>query len=215
MMPGLNYKEASTFHVEHKWKCSSNHTTNSTSVTLSKTQSSIEERFPTTKTTAQLSSSGMGDLGHDRSKLLARGRFQLSCGEDTSRTSRQKETSSNKIQIFLHSLCLLQEEKNKCTRGEDELASVMVGKNENESTRVSNSQLSIPDVNEGAWKHTNTTHSLAYVQNHTKKEQKHIKLGGKMVDERGYWVHIQRLKILSFSSLHSSHFLPVYLCSFL
>lgn len=114
-------------------------------------------------TTVQLSSSGMGDSGHNRSKLLARGRFQLSCGEDTSRTSGQKETASNKIQIFLHSLCLHLEEKNKCTRGEDELASVSVGKNENESTRESNSQLSIPDVSEGAWKHTNITHSLACV----------------------------------------------------
>lgn len=154
--------------MEHEWKCYSNHTTNSSPMTL-KTHRSIEERFPTTKTTAQLSYSGMGDLGHDRSKLLARGRFQLSCGEDTSRTSRQKETASNKIQIFLHSLCLHREEKNKCTRGEDELASVIVGKNENESTRESNSQLSIPDVSEGAWKHTNTTHSLACVQNHTQK----------------------------------------------
>lgn len=169
MMPGHNYKEASTFLVEHKWKCSFNHTTNSSLVTFSKTQRSIEERFPTTTTTAQLSSSGMGDLGHDRSKLLARGRFQLSCGEDASRTSRQKETPSNKIQIFLHSLCLHREEKNKCTRGEDELASVIVGKNENESTRESNSQLSIPDVNERAWKHTNTTHSLACVQTHIQK----------------------------------------------
>lgn len=157
MLTGHNYKAASTFLMGHEWKCSSNHTTNSSPVT----QRSIEERFLTT--TVQQSFSGMGDSGHGRSKLLARGRFQLSCGEDTSRTSGQKETASNKIQIFLHSLCLHLEKKNKCTHGEDELASVVVGKNENESTRESNSQLSIPDVSEGAWKHTNITHSLACV----------------------------------------------------
>ncbi len=159
MLTGHNYKAASTFLVEHEWNRSSIHTTNSTPVT----ERSIEERFPTT--TVQLSSSGMGDSGHDCSKLLERGRFQLSCGEGTSRTSGQKETVSNKIQIFFFHL----EEKNKCTCGEDELASVVVGKSENESTRESNSQLSIPDVSEGAWKHTNITHSLAWVWIHMQK----------------------------------------------
>ncbi len=99
----------------------------------------------------------MGDSGHDRSKLLERGRFQLSCGEGTTeRQGRKKQLQIRSRFSFFHL-----EEKNKCTRGEDELASVVVGKNENESTRESNSQLSIPDVSEGAWKHTNITHSLA------------------------------------------------------
>lgn len=86
-----------------------------------------------TRTTAQLSSSGKGDSGHDRSKAPRTRPIPAELWWRYKQNVRQEETASNKIQIFLHL-----EEKNKCSRGEDELASSFVGKTENESTRVSN-----------------------------------------------------------------------------
>lgn len=115
-------------------------------------------------------------------KLLARGRFQLSCLEETSRMWGGKKLLQMGSRFFLCSLSLHLEEKNKCSRGEDELASAIVGKNENESTSESNSQLSIPDVSKGAWKHTNTSRSLSPLLAYKTAHKNSLKMS-KTVDE--------------------------------